>query len=296
MAKHKINGIIPPIPTPFINGKIALDKLAENVEKWCGTDISGILALGSNGEYVYLSEAEKREVVHVAAEAIPEGKMLVVGSGCESTVETIRLTNDCAALGADAALVVTPSYYVGRMTSAALEAHFMAVADASDIPVLLYNVPKFTGINISADTVSRLASHDNIVGIKDSAGDVAQIGELLTRTGKGFSVLVGTAGILYPALSLGCDGGVLALANVAPDNCVRVQTLTGQGRFDEAKQLFLKLLPVNKAVTTTFGIPGLKAALDMLGYFGGDPRPPLQPLDGQGKKGVRKILIGADLL
>jgi len=296
MATLKITGIIPPITTPFINGNLALDKLAENIAKWCQTGISGVLVLGSNGEYVYLSEAEKRAVVRVAAETIPAGKLLMVGSGCESTAETIRLTNDCAALGADAALIVTPAYYAGRMTAAALEAHYTAVADAAEIPVLLYNVPKFTNINISVDSVSRLARHDNIVGMKDSTGNVAQLGEILNRTGAEFTVLVGTAGALYPALALGCAGGVLALANVAPAECVKVMTLTVQGQNDEARQLYLKLLPLNKAVTATYGIPGLKAALDMLGYFGGDPRRPLQPLDEAGKKEVKKILVAAGVL
>jgi 4-hydroxy-2-oxoglutarate aldolase len=296
MKVPKIKGIIPPIPTPFSNGELALDKLAENIAKWCRTGISGILVLGSNGEYVYLSEAEKRAVVRVAADAVPEGKVLMVGSGCESTAETIRLTNDCAALGADAALVVTPAYYAGRMTAAALEAHYTAVAAAADIPVLLYNVPKFTNINISIDSVTRLAAHANILGMKDSTGNVAQLGEILNRTGKDFTVLVGTAGALYPALALGCAGGVLALANVAPDDCVKVMTLTVQGRYDEARQLYLKLLPVNKAVTATYGIPGLKAALDMLGYFGGDPRMPLQPLDKAARQTLREILTTAELL
>jgi 4-hydroxy-2-oxoglutarate aldolase len=144
--------------------------------------------------------------------------------------------------------------------------------------------------------VSRLSLHDNIVGIKDSSGNVAQLGEILNRTGESFSVLVGTAGALYPALLLGCPGGVLALANVAPGACVKVRTLTQQSRFDEAKQLFLKLLPVNKAVTATFGIPGLKAALDMLGYFGGDPRLPLKSLAEEERADLKNILVTAGIL
>lgn len=296
MAKVEITGIIPPIPTPFIEGKVALDKLAENIDLWCRTDISGILVLGSNGEYVYLSEAEKRDVVRVAAETIPDGKLLMVGSGCESTAETIRLTNDCAALGADVALVVTPSYYAGRMTADTLETHFESVADAADVNILIYNVPKFTGINISVDSVGRLSLHDKIVGIKDSTANVAKLGDILNRTGESFSVLVGTAGALYPALLLGCPGGVLALANVAPDACAKVQALTQENRFDEANQLFLKLLPVNKAVTATYGIPGLKAALDMLGYFGGEPRLPLKPLSQEEKQDLKNILTTAGIL
>ncbi|NNF98433.1 MAG: dihydrodipicolinate synthase family protein [Desulfobacteraceae bacterium] len=297
MSMKKIAGIIPPIPTPFVNGKLAPEKLADNIEKWCRTGISGILVLGSNGEYVYLSEAEKREVVSVAVETMPADKILMVGSGCESTAETIRSTNDYARLGAQAALVVTPSYYAGRMTPEALEAHYTAVADAADLPILLYNVPKFTGININSETAGRLASHDNIVGIKDSSGNVAQLGEILNRTGREFfSVLVGTAGALYPALTMGSAGGVLALSNIAPGECIEIQAMTDQGRHEDAKQLYLRMLPVNTAVTATYGIPGLKAALDMLGYYGGDPRLPLQPLNETGKQEVAGILDSAGLL
>lgn len=296
MKQIKLDGIFPPIPTPFKGGRLALGALAENVEKWSRTGIRGILALGSNGEYVYLSDKEKKQVVETVVEAAGKDQVILVGSGCESTAETIRLTSECAELGAHAALVVTPGYYGGRMTPAALVNHFETVADRSPIPILLYNVPKFTHVNMTVETVRTLSSHPNIIGMKDSTGNVAQLGEFLNQVEEGFDLLVGSAGALFPALGLGCTGGILALANVAPEACVKIFRLTAEGEHHEASRLQLKMIPVNKAVTATFGIPGLKAALDMIGYFGGEPRSPLLPVGEEEREAIRRILVEAELL
>jgi len=292
-----LKGIIPPITTPFDEkGAIDRDRLAQNVARLSATGIGGLLVLGSNGETPYLSEKEKREAVEVTVAAAPDGMMILAGTGCESTRETIRLTRDCAALGAHAALVLTPCYYGGKMSDAALENHYEKVAEHAPIPILLYNVPKFTGIDIGLATVKRLSAHPNIIGIKDSSGNVAQMGELLATVEEGFQVLVGTAGALLPALTLGCSGGILALANIAPAECVRIQAEFSAGRLAEARDLQLRMLPVNRAVTATYGIAGLKAAMDMLGYFGGNPRPPLLPLDRAALGELEKILAAADLI
>ena len=297
--KNKIDltGIIPPIATPFDEkGNIAHEALAGNVARLSRTGIRGVLVLGSNGEYPYLSEAEKREAVKTVASAAPDDRVVMVGSGCESTRETIRLTNACADIGAHAALVVTPCYYGGEMTPAALEKHYVQVADQAAIPVLLYNVPKFTDINLTPDIVLKLSRHPNIVGIKDSSGNVAQLGDILAKVDDDFQVLVGTAGALLAALSLGCPGGILALANVAPRECIRIQTLLSEGRLEQARDLQLKMLPVNQAVTATFGIAGLKTAMDMLGYVGGKPRSPLMPLDETAREELKQILATAGLI
>jgi 4-hydroxy-2-oxoglutarate aldolase len=296
MTSLDLSGIIPPIPTPFKDGRVDRKALARNVVQWSQTGIRGLLALGSNGEYVYLSEAEKRLVVEAVVRAAPDDMVVMVGSGCESTAESIRLTADCAAMGAHCALVVTPSYYAGRMTPEALEAHFTAVADAAAIPTLLYNVPKFTGINLTAGSVMRLSRHPNILGIKDSTGNVAQLGTFLNDSADDFQVLVGTAGALFSALSLGCTGGILALANVAPEACVRIHRLVAAGDMPAARDLQRKMIPVNQAVTSTYGIPGLKAALDMRGYAGGDPRPPLMPLGAGDRENLKGVLARAGLL
>ncbi len=296
MKSSELHGIFPPITTPFVDGKLACDKLAANIERWNRAGLAGYVAFGSNGEYTYLSEPEKLEVVKTVVGAAAPGLKIIAGTGCESTWETIHLTNACARLGAHAALVVTPHYYGGRMNEAALLRHFTAVADSADIPILIYNVTKFTHIQVSLGLVAQLSRHPNIIGIKDSNGNVSFLGEMLNVADKDFGVLVGTAGALFGALSLGCAGGVLALANVAPEACVRIFSLAGQGEVGPASRLQKQMLPVNTAVTATYGVPGLKAALDMLGYFGGDPRPPLLPATEKEKAEIREILTRAELL
>jgi 4-hydroxy-2-oxoglutarate aldolase len=295
---HNINlhGIFPPIATPFEYGKVAFDKLRTNVEKLSKTGVSGIVVLGSNGEYVYLSEKEKRDVIEAVVRAVLDNLPVIAGTACESTAETIRLTCDGAELGVRAALLTTPHYYGGKMTDEALFQFYTAVADSVPIPVLLYNVPKFTHLNLTADLVSRLSRHPNIVGIKDSSGNVNLLGQYLNGSESNFKVLVGTAGVLFSGLALGCVGGIVALANVAPEACVKILEFVEQGNFEKARQLQLKVLPVNNAVTVTYGISGLKAAMDMLDYFGGDPRLPMLPAGDHEKTAVREILIQAGLL
>lgn len=296
MKPVDLHGIFPPIPTPFVNGKVAYDKLADNIATWNRTGLKGYVAFGSNGEYVYLSEEEKLEVVKTVVQSAAAGMKVIAGTGCESTWQTIKLTNACARLGAHAALLVTPFYYGGRMNDAALLQHFTAVAEQADIPILIYNVTKFTNINVSVALVAKLSRHPNIIGIKDSNGNVSSLGEMVGAVDKDFSVLVGTAGALFGALTLGAVGGVLALANVAPEACVRIHHLVEQGDIEAARRLQIRMLPVNTAVTATYGVPGLKAALDMLGYFGGDPRPPLLPASEKERSDIQSILKSAGLL
>ena len=296
MTQIDLNGIFPPITTPFIDDNVAYDKLASNIEKWGQTGLKGFVVLGSNGEYVSLSEEEKRKVVATVVQAAPDHMSIIAGTGCESTRETIRLTADCAALGARAALVVTPHYFGGKMTEAALVRHYTAIADNSPIPIILYNVPKFTHVNLGVNIVARLSQHPNITGIKDSTGNVIQLGEFLPRVGSDFSVLVGTAGALYGGLSLGCAGGVLALANVAPEECVRIHELVQNGDHEAAQQIQLRMIPVNQAVTAIYGVAGLKTALDLRGYYGGEPRAPLMSSSEDEKAAVVTILKAAGLL
>ena len=296
MTNLDLHGIFPPITTPFIDGKVAYDKLASNVERWNHTGLKGFVVLGSNGEYVYLSEEEKRKVVETVVQSADREMQVIAGTGCESTAETLKLTEDCAELGAHAALVVTPHYYGGRMNEVALLKHFSELADHSPIPILLYNVPKFTHINMAADFVSRLSQHPNIIGLKDSSANVIQLGEIINRVDRNFNVMVGTAGVLFSGLTIGCAGGVCALANVAPEACVTIFDRVNAGDLDAARDLQLKMIPVNQAVTAIYGVPGLKAAMDMLGYFGGAPRQPLLPSSGQERSEIEAILKNADLL
>jgi 4-hydroxy-2-oxoglutarate aldolase len=296
MNPTDLHGIFPPITTPFVEGNVAYDKLADNIAKWNQTGLGGYVAFGSNGEYVYLSEDEKLNVVKTVVQSAAPGMNVIAGTGCESTWQTIQLTNACAKVGAHAALVVTPFYYGARMNEAALFQHFSAVADQADIPIMIYNVTKFTNINVGIGLVAKLSRHPNIIGIKDSNGNVSSLGEMVASVDEDFSVLVGTAGALLGSLTLGAVGGVLALANVAPTACVQIHNLVKQGDFNAARHLQIKMLPVNTAVTATYGVPGLKAALDMLGYFGGDPRPPLLPASEKERSEIQEILSQAELL
>lgn len=272
----KLTGILPPITTPFLNEEVAGDRLRENLTLWNATALSGYLVLGSNGEAVYLSETEKLRVLDVAREAIPREKIMMVGTGMESTRETISFTREAARRGADCALVVTPSYFKGSMTPAVLKDHFRAVADASPVGILLYNVPQFTGVNMEPELVAELSRHQNIIGIKDSSGNIDQLGRIIHLSEEGFAVFVGSAPVLFPALCVGATGGILAVANVTPNECAAIQRLFSEGKLKEARTLQNNLTPLARAVTAIYGIGGLKVAMDLAGYFGGDPRPPLK--------------------
>ena len=272
----KLNGVMPPITTPFQNGELALDKLKENFKKWNQTGLSGFLVLGSNGEAVYLNEKEKMKVIEVSRESIPAAKIMLVGTGMESTQETIWFTNQAAKIGANYALVVTPSYFKGSMKPQILHDHFMAVAESSKIGILLYNVPQFTGINMEPELVAKLSEHPNILGIKDSSGNIDQLSQIVNLSQKGFDVFVGSAPVFFPALCIGAVGGILAAANAVPQEFVQIQNLFNEGKLDEARALQNRLTPLAKAVTTKYGIGGLKIAMDLAGYFGGNPRLPLK--------------------
>ena len=295
--KLSVQGIFPPVPTVFDDrGDIAPGRLQENIRRLCDAGVHGVVILGSNGEYVYLSEAEKREIIRAGIQAVPRGKLALVGTGCESTRATIALTGEAARAGAQAAMVVSPFYYKPLMDAKTLVRFYTDVADAADIPIILYSVPKFTGIDLGVEVVATLAEHPNIVGIKDTSGNIVQLSEFVNATPAGWNVLLGSGSALYPALAVGAAGGVLALADVAPAQCVELYNLVRAGDHAAARELQLRLLPVNKAVTGTYGPPGVKAAMDLLGYYGGAPRAPLAPLDQAQRETLRAILNRAGLL
>ena len=296
MAFLDLAGIYPPLATPFDDhGHLATAHLAANVRRLAPTGLVGFAVLGSNGEYVLLDREEKLSAIAAVREAA--GALTVIaGTGAESTREAVTLTARAAELGVDAALVITPHYYRARMDTRALVAHYTAVAECSPLPVIIYNMPASTGLDLDAATVLRLAEHPKIVGLKDSGGNMIKLAEIVARAPRGFQVLAGTAAFLLPALSIGAVGGILALANVAPRECVALFEYAGQGRLAEARALQHRLLAPNAAVTSAFGVPGLKAALDLLGYHGGAPRPPLLPLTAEQRDQVRDALAGAGLL
>ncbi len=287
----KLSGVMPPITTPFEHGKLASTKLKMNFQKWNQTGLSGYLVLGSNGEAVYLNEKEKIKVVEISRESIPTSKIMLVGTGMESTQETILFTNQMAKIGADCALVVTPSYFKGSMKPQILYDHFIAVAESSRIGILIYNVPQFTGINLDPEVVAKLSEHSNILGIKDSSGNIGQLSEIINLSQKGFAVFVGSAPVFYPALCIGAVGGILAVANVVPQECVQIQNLFDKGKMNEARLFQSRLTPLAKAVTTKYGIGGLKMAMDVAGYFGGNPRLPLKKPDKEVEEELKRLLL-----
>ncbi len=290
-------GVFPPIPTPFgEGGQVDLGALRANVARWNETGLVGYVVLGSNGEAPLLSDDESVALIRAVREAMAPGMTLIAGTGRESTRATLSACQAAADAGADAALVITPWYYKRSMTGDALRHHYEVVADASPIPVLLYNMPANTGVNLPVSTVAELAEHPNVVGIKDSAGDIGQLSALVRSTPDDFVVMCGNAGAFLPGLLLGATGGILALANVAPRQTVALYQAVRAGQLDEARRLHDRLMPVGTAVTRTYGIGGLKAALDMLGYVGGRPRPPLLPPSPEAVADVRRILELADLL
>jgi len=292
-----LSGVFPPIPTPFdAQGEVDTQALAGNLTRWNRYDLAGYVVLGSNGEAVYLTEEEKLRVLETARPAIPAGKLMIAGTGCESTRGTIAFTRQAALAGADAALVVTPHYFGSKMTPDSLVRHFQAAADASPIPVVLYNVPKFTHVDMDAAAIARAARHPNVVGIKDSGGNLAKLADVVRLAGPDFQVLAGSAGFFFAGLALGAVGGVLALANVAPQQCIDVYWLFKAGQWEEAAELQRRMVPVNAAVTARFGVAGLKAALDMLGYYGGPLRSPLLDLTESERQVLQGILAEGGLL
>ena len=293
----QIHGILPPMLTPFReNGDVDHDAFARNIGRWNATPLAGYLVLGSNSETPYLTEEEKLSLIELTVASAARDKLVIAGTGLESTRETIRLTNKAAKLGAHAALLLTPSFYGGRMSGSALIRHYTVIAEASEIPVLIYNVPKFTHLNIPVETVRVLSGHPNIVGMKDSLGDVAQLQAFKKIVPDNFNLIVGTAGALYPAFELGISAAIVALANCLPLHCVKLRQLFERGDRDAAKILQERLRPVNLAVTDTFGIAGLKYASTLQGFEGGFVRSPLLPLNDSEKTTIREIVENARLL
>ncbi len=278
------------MPTPFKDGDVDPAAIRGNIRRWIGAGLGGVVALGTNGEASLLDDDECDLVVQTARGEVPDDRTLIAGVGRESTRATIAAARRAAAAGADAVLVRTPSFYRAHVSVAALVVHYTAVADASPVPVLLYNFAAFTGVNMTPETVGRLAAHANIAGIKETSTDGAQFAELAAAVPDRFSVLAGSAPGAYTALCAGAAGAILAVACVRPQLCLQLRSLVIDGRYADALAIQQRLTPLARAVTTGFGIAGLKAALDLSGLKGGDPRPPLGPLSSDAIERVRTLL------
>lgn len=271
-----LSGIFPPLTTPFAEDELALDKLLRNLRKYERRELSGYVLFGSNGESAFLTREEKLQIISSVREHTK--KILIAGTGLDSIKETISLTNEAAEKGADYALIITPSFFKSEMKHHTFLNYYTKVAESVMIPVIIYNVPKFTNVIIEPETIIELSSHPNIAGLKDSTENPSRISEVVANVPKSFKVIVGTASVLYLGLTGGAAGGILALANVAPDECIKMHNLFCEKKFNEALELQNRMIPVNRAVTSKFGVAGLKAAMDILGYDGGNPRMPLEPL------------------
>ena len=290
-------GVLVPVTTPFRGDDVGPDRLQKNLQAWNGTDLGGYVVLGSTGEFPMLSEAERDRLLAAAREAIPRHRAFIAGTGTDSTVHTIRQTKRAADLGADAALVITPHYFTRAFASPAAQVrHYHAVAEASPIPVMIYNFPLNTGINLDPETVAKIATHPNVCGIKDSSGNIPQCAQIIDQTPKTFHVLVGSAAALLPSLAIGSSGGVLALALIAPREFCEIFALARQGRWDEARALAARMMAADRGIAGRYGIGGLKAALDLQGLFGGRCRTPLGTPDGDAIEDIKEVLATAGLL
>jgi 4-hydroxy-2-oxoglutarate aldolase len=294
---RELDGVFIPVPTPYKGDAVAADRLKANLERWNQAGLAGYVVLGSTGEFPMLCDVEREQVLAAAREAIPADRLFIAGTGSNSTVVTIRQTRRAAELGADAAIVITPHYFTkGFSQGAAQIRHYLAVADASPIPIVLYNFPLNTGINLEPDTVARIAEHPNVRAIKDSSGNIPQAAQIIHLTPKSFHVLVGAAAALLPSLAIGSAGGVLALAAIAARELVEVYTLARQGRWEEAKEIAARMMRADRGVPGRYGIGGLKAALDLQGFYGGPCRAPLATPDGDAIEDIKESLASAGLL
>jgi len=288
-ADENLRGVLLPFTTPFDSAEnVDLRAVRANIEKWNGTGVRGYVALGSTGERVHLDEGECLAVIAAARESVPEHLSLIVGAGQASTRTTINEVRRFAQAGAQALLVITPHFYRKAMTHEALVAHYLAVAEASSVPVILYSMPDLTGIALAPETVARLSEHENIVGIKDSSSDLVNLSETIRVVPKDFAVLTGNGPLLYAALSAGARGAILAVGCVAAELSVAIYEAVEAREYERALRLQQRLTPLARAVTTRYGIGGLKAAMDIIGYEGGSVRAPLRK---PGSEAVEEIAL-----
>ena len=286
-----LNGILLPTTTPFgPSGEIDFSSLKTNLDKWSQTGVRGFVLLGSTGERVHLDEREYLQTIETARAATSDELAFIAGAGQQSVRGTINEIKHAARAGADAVLVITPYFYRPAITQDTLINYYRAVADEAPVPVLLYSMPPLTGIKIEAETVGRLSEHANIIGVKDSSNDVAGFSQTVKSCSNGFAVMTGNGTVLLDALRAGATGAILAVGCVVPQVCVEIFRAFNAGDEERATTLQSKLTPLATAVTTKFGIGGLKAALDLAGYRGGSVRAPLRMADAAARAEIQTLL------
>ena len=293
------SGVFVPTTTPFdsVTGALDLGALRENLRRLLATPLRGVVVGGTTGESVLLMREERRAGLEAARDLLAGEQLLIAGTGAESTKETLRLSSEAVEAGADAILVQPPAFFHRAMSRQHLSEHYRTVADESAVPVILYQVPlSCSTIELSTGLVAELSEHPNIIGLKDSRGDLTALNDHLTQVGEGFQVFVGNGAKLYASLELGAAGGILGIANLVPVEVTDVFMNYKSGRTAEAAQIQERVAPLHNEIVGVHGVVGVKAALDMLGAYGGPPRSPLRPAGGQKLEEIRKVLHTAGFL
>jgi len=293
--RERLSWVFAPLATPFDGqGNLLLEKLSSNVEKLNKTRLRGYLALGTNGEFRSLSGPEQMKVLKTIVSAASPEKVIMAGTGAESTPVTIELCQQAAEIGAHYASLITPFFFAKKMSDRALIDYFIQVAERSPIPVLLYNNPGVTNITMSTTVIKELSSHPKILGMKDSSA--GNLNAYLVSAQPGFYVLAGSANFFFTGLIMGAVGGVLSLADVFPEPCCNLYELGVAGKLKEGRDLQLQILKLNQMVSGKFGVAGVKAAMDLVGFYGGPPRAPLPPLTAEEKKKLREDLTASGFM
>ena len=291
--EQNLRGVLLPITTPFHSEVVDTLALRSNIDRWSTTGITGYVVLGSTGERVHVDEGEYLEVLETAREVVPASMAFIAGAGQQSTVGTIKEIERAAAAGADAVLVITPHFYRSAISQDVLIDYYRSVADAAPVPLLLYSMPPLTGMKIEPGTIAGLSEHPNIIGVKDSSNDVAGFSETVRLCPSDFAVMTGNGTVFLDALQAGATGAILAVGCVVPECCVEIFRAFEAGDLERAAALQSPLTPLAAAVTTRFGIGGLKAALDLAGYRGGEVRAPLQMPHESARTEIAALLDGA---
>jgi 4-hydroxy-2-oxoglutarate aldolase len=294
----RLTGVFLPVTTPFdpVTGDVAPVSLRDNLRRWLNEPVDGFVLFGSTGEGALIDEDEKIQLTGFAREVVPSGIPLVVGASGDSTRATIRQVRELAQVGADAFLVHPPVYFGPYLAPAAIRDHYRAVADASPAPILIYHMPKYTRVTLEGSLVGELTRHPNIIGVKDSSGDIRKFAEFTAACDGSCRSFVGGAALLYTALELGAQGGILAAAVIAPAMCAELVRHFRAGETGKAGQVQGRLTPIHKEIVAPYGAVGVKAALDLLGYVGGPPRAPLRALGEKDRKVVARVMQEAGLL
>ena len=290
----KLSGIAAPISTPFVNQGVAYERLRSNMQQYSKTGLAGFFALGSNGESMFLTEAEKLKVLEVVLQEKADHQIVLAGAGHESTHQTISFSKKVAEMGADFVSILTPSYFKKRLTDDVMIRYYTDVADGVPVPVIAYNAPGFTGMTLSPKVVESISRHPNIAGMKDTSK--GNMSSYISAAAEDFDILSGTVSTLFESMLLGAKGGVVSLANAFPAPCCELYEACKALDLDNARRLHYLLIGLNKSVSGSFGVAGVKYAMELAGYHGGDPRLPLLPITEEGRQTVKKAVIAAGLI